>query len=197
MTRYADESGGSPEQELIDYYQSQQISNDRLHAILDDTQSVRRNRMVSYALVASVLLMSMAALVHMNILTTQRTDVVLREAALNHSSKLQMDAEGQSLVELQNQLQELTFDIKLPASEQFQQLAVIGGRYCTISGNLAAHIKLSNPETSEQYSLFLTPAAENLKMLESPEVEVFGVDVRLWQENNVVYAFAAETGESS
>lgn len=197
MTRYADESGGSPEQELIDYYQSQQISNDRLHAILDDTQSVRRNRMVSYALVASVLLMSMAALVHMNILTTQRTDVVLREAALNHSSKLQMDAEGQSLVELQNQLQELTFDIKLPASEQFQQLAVIGGRYCTISGNLAAHIKLSNPETSEQYSLFLTPAAENLKMLESPEGEVFGVDVRLWQENNVVYAFAAETGESS
>ena len=197
MTRYADESGGSPEQELIDYYQSQQISNDRLHAILDDTQSVRRNRMVSYALVASVLLMSMAALVHMNILTTQRTDVVLCEAALNHSSKLQMDAEGQSLVELQNQLQELTFDIKLPASEQFQQLAVIGGRYCTISGNLAAHIKLSNPETSEQYSLFLTPAAENLKMLESPEVEVFGVDVRLWQENNVVYAFAAETGESS
>ena len=133
MTRYADESGGSPEQELIDYYQSQQISNDRLHAILDDTQSVRRNRMVSYALVASVLLMSMAALVHMNILTTQRTDVVLREAALNHSSKLQMDAEGQSLVELQNQLQELTFDIKLPASEQFQQLAVIGGRYCTIT----------------------------------------------------------------
>ncbi len=196
MSRYPDESGSTPEEQLIDYYQSQQLSNDRLHAILDDTQSMRRKRVVGLALAASVLLMSVVALVHKNILTTQRTDVVLREAALNHSSKLQMDAEGQSMTELQNKLQELPFDIRLPESEWFEQLALVGGRYCTISGNLAAHIKLSNPETSEQYSLFLTPAAENLKTLQSPEVEVFGVDVKLWQENDVVFAFAAAAGES-
>ena len=100
------------------------------------------------------------------------------------------------MTELQNKLQELPFDIRLPESEWFEQLALVGGRYCTISGNLAAHIKLSNPETSEQYSLFLTPAAENLKTLQSPEVEVFGVDVKLWQENDVVFAFAAAAGES-
>ena len=196
MSRYPDESGSTPEEQLIDYYQSQQLSNDRLHAILDDTQSMRRKRVVGLALAASVLLMSVVALVHKNILTTQRTDVVLREAALNHSSKLQMDAEGQSMTELQNKLQELPFDIRLPESEWFEQLALVGGRYCTISGNLAAHIKLSNPETSEQYSLFLTPAAENLKTLQSPEVEVFGVDVKLWQDNDVVFAFAAAAGES-
>lgn len=196
MSRYPDESGSTPEEQLIDYYQSQQLSNDRLHAILDDTQSMRRKRVVGLALAASVLLMSVVALVHKNILTTQRTDVVLREAALNHSSKLQMDAEGQSMTELQNKLQELPFDIRLPESEWFEQLALVGGRYCTISGNLAAHIKLSNPETSEQYSLFLTPAAENLKTLQSPEVEVFGVDVKFWQENDVVFAFAAAAGES-
>ena len=196
MSRYPDESGSTPEEQLIDYYQSQQLSNDRLHAILDDTQSMRRKRVVGLALAASVLLMSVVALVHKNILTTQRTDVVLREAALNHSSKLQMDAEGQSMTELQNKLQELPFDIRLPESEWFEQLALVGGRYCTISGNLAAHIKLSNSETSEQYSLFLTPAAENLKTLQSPEVEVFGVDVKLWQENDVVFAFAAAAGES-
>ena len=197
MTRYPDESGNTPEQELIDYFQSQQISNDRLHAILDDTQSIRRKRVVGVALAASVLLMSLVALVHKNILTSQTTDIVLLEAALNHSSKLQMDAEGQSLTELQDKLQELPFDIKLPDSELFQQLALVGGRYCTISGNLAAHIKLSHPETLEQYSLFLTPAAENLKTLESLEGEVSGVDVKLWQEKNVVYTLAAAAGESS
>lgn len=197
MTRYPDEPGNTPEQKLIDYYQSQQLSNDRLHAILDDTQSTRRKRVIGLALAASFVLMSAVALVHQNILTTERTDVVLREAALNHYSKLQMDAEGQSLVELQNKLQELPFDIKLPESEFFQQLALVGGRYCTISGNLAAHIKLSNPETSEQYSLFLTPAADVVQTLESPEVEIFGVDVRLWQENDLVYAFATAAGESS
>jgi len=132
----------SPEQQLIDYYQSEQLGSDRLHAILDETQTTNRNRYVFTAL-------------HQNLLASHRTDTVLREAALNHSSKLQMDAETGSLSELQNELGELKFDIKLPKSDFFGQLALVGGRYCTISGNLAAHLKLSNPETSEQFSLFL------------------------------------------
>ena len=96
MSRYPDESGSTPEEQLIDYYQSQQLSNDRLHAILDDTQSMRRKRVVGLALAASVLLMSVVALVHKNILTTQRTDVVLREAALNHSVSGSLIPKGSS-----------------------------------------------------------------------------------------------------
>lgn len=196
MTNRPDRSlDNAAEQKLIDYYQSQQLSNDRLHEILTDTHTYNRNRYIGYALAASVAVMFLFSFAYKNILASQRTDTVLREAALNHSSKLRMDAETESLTELQSKLAELGFEIKLPESEFFQKLALIGGRYCTISGNLAAHIKLSDPETSEQYSLFLTPFAENLKSMHSPTVEIAGVDVDLWQENNVVYAFASGVSE--
>ena len=184
-------SDKTPEQQLIDYYQSEQLGSDRLHAILGETQTTNRNRYFGFALAASLAMVAMFAVLHQNLLASQTTDTVLREAALNHSSKMQMDAETGSLSELQNELGELKFDIKLPKSEFFGQLALVGGRYCTISGNLAAHLKLSNPETSEQFSLFLTPYAKNLKSMENSSVEISGVDVELWHEDNVVYAVAA------
>lgn len=195
MTNKEEESQAA-ESRLIDHYQSQQISNDRLHAILTDTQATKRNRFLGFAVAASLLVMSIAVLTHQNILTSQRTDTVLREAALNHASKLKMDAEAQSLSELQVALAELPFTIKLPESPLFEKLAVVGGRYCTISGNLAAHLKLADPKTLQQYSLFLTPTADNLQSMKSPEVEISGVGVKLWHEDDVVYAFAQTKGSA-
>jgi len=190
MTRRREMSDQSAEQELTDYYQAQQLSSDRLQAIMADSQSTSRNRYVGIALAASIAVFSLFAFAHQNILSSHRTNMVLREAALNHTSKLKMDAETASLSELQQNLGELGFEIRLPESEFFKQLALMGGRYCTISGNLAAHIKLSNPETMEQFSLFLTPQVENLNAMKSSVINISGVDVELWQERDVVYAFA-------
>ena len=114
----------SAELELTDYYQSQQLSSDRLHAIMAESQTSNRNRYIGIALAASVALLSLFAFAHQNILTSQRTEVVLREAALNHASKLKMDAETASLGELQQKLGELGFEIRLPESEFFQKLAL-------------------------------------------------------------------------
>jgi len=196
MKRKSNGPLNTPEQEIIDYYQSQQLSSDRLYAILDDTRASSRNRVLVFAFAASLFMMSAAAMIHQNILASQRTDMVLREAALNHSSKLQMDSDAESLTELQDELGELPFEIKMPASALPGKLAMVGGRYCTISGKLAAHIKFSDPETEQQYSLFLAPSEGNLKSINGPAVDVSGVDVKLWQENDVVYVLAANNGVS-
>lgn len=188
-----------PEDELIKFFQSQQISNDRMHAILKDTESTRPRRGFgrgfSLAIAACVSLMALSVLLHQNKLLSQRTDLVLREAALNHATKLRMDAQADTVIGLQKGLQELPFDIKLPESDFYKKLVLVGGRYCTISGNLAAHLKLASPDKSKQYSLFLTPSAENLKSMNSSEAKISGVAVKLWQEQNVVYAFAKASGE--
>ena len=179
-----------PEDELIDYFQSQKISNDKLSELIEHSHSSINHRFVGLAVAASIFILSTFALVHQNILLSLRSNIVLREAALNHSTKLRMDSEAVSLADLQNELAELPFDIKLPESEFYQKLSLVGGRYCTISGNLAAHLKLSNPETDEQFSLFLTPYAGNLKNVGKPEDVISGVDVKLWREHDVIYAFA-------
>ena len=194
MKRSQDKKDTRSEDELIEFFQAQQLGSDSLHAIIDDTRSTQNRRYVGLALAASIGLLSVFGLVHQNRLTSQRTDMVLQEAALNHKTKWRMDAEGVTVAALQKNLQELPFTIKLPESGLLEQLDLTGGRYCTISGNLAAHLKFLHPETAEKYSLFLTPLAENLKSMNSSEVEVAGVDVKLWQEQDVVYAFASHTG---
>jgi len=185
---------GRVEQKVVDYYQSQQISGSRLHAIMEDTETTSRKRSVALAIAASVLLLGIFGFSHTKLINTQRLDLALREAAINHASKLQMDAEADTLIELQARLRDLPFEIKLPTTGFFKDLKLVGGRYCTINGNMAAHLKLSSPDNSEQYSLFLTPYKENLKVRESAVVDISGVDVKLWQENNVVYALAGSTG---
>ena len=179
-----------PEDDLIDHFQSQKISNDKLYELIEQSHSSRNHRIIGMAVAASIFLLSMFTLVHQNIMLSLRSDIVLREAALNHSTKLRMDSEAVSVADLQNELAELPFDIKLPESEFYQQLALVGGRYCTISGNLAAHLKLAHPETDEQFSLFLTPYAGNMKNVGKPEDVISGVDVKLWREHDVIYAFA-------
>ncbi len=191
----SDNGRRKPEDELINFFQSQQISNDRMHAIVKDTESNRRRRGFGLAIAACAALMAFSVLLHQNQLTSQRTDLVLREAALNHATKLRMDAQADTVIGLQQGLGELPFDIKLPESDFYKKLVLVGGRYCTISGNLAAHLKLASPDKSKQYSLFLTPYAENLKSMNSLEAKIEGVAVKLWQEQNVVYAFAKATGE--
>lgn len=183
------------ENRLIDYYQSKSMSSDLLHTMLDEAHSFQRSRFISFTLAASLLLLSMVVLTHQNIVASQRTDIVMREVALNHSSKLKMDAESGSLKELQGQLNELPFEIKMPDSGFFAKLAVLGGRYCTLNGSLAAHLKLADPETSKEYSLFLTPSTEDLLSVKSDQTVLSGVDVKLWHENDVVYAVAKYANE--
>lgn len=185
------DNGDTFEREVVDFYQSQQLSSDRLHEIIDRNQSSWKKSYFGFGLAASILCLSLLGFFHQRELVTQQTQMVLREAALNHRSKLQMDAETDSIAELQIALSELPFKLKLPDAEIFKRLSLVGGRYCTISGNLAAHIKFADPDTAEQYSLFLTPYEDNLKMMSSPVVKITGVDVKLWREQDVVYAYAA------
>lgn len=189
-------SSDSCDQDVIDYYQEQQISSGRLQAIMSETQSSTRPRFYGMAVAASVFLLALAGVTHYNVLNSERTQTVMREAALNHVSKMRMDISATSIGELQSGLAELPFEIKLPESGLFERLSLLGGRYCTMSGNLAAHIKMTDPETSEKYSLFLTPYSGNLKAMQSEGAEISGVDVRLWQENNVVYALVATSEHS-
>jgi len=177
------------ENQLIDYYQSQSVNSEELNSIIKVTQARRNKRWTSVSVAASLLLMAMSFFLYQNKLENQRTERVLNEIALNHASKLRMDAVGVSLSKLQSDLPQLNFEMRLPDGAFFENLIPLGGRLCTINGNLAAHLKLHDPDSDRQYSLFLTQYAHNLKTVQSPEKEISGVDVKLWQENELVYAF--------
>ena len=178
------------DQRLNDYYQSKTLSSARLQAILSQSQRSRSRRLYPVFAAAAMLVVVFAGTLHTKSLNDHRVTVALQEAAMNHATRLQLDAKAVTLPALQESLQELPFDLVLPKGGLYERLALVGGRYCTISGNLAAHLKFSDPGTNQDYSLFVTPSARNLKSLVSEPEQVSGVEVRLWQENDVVYALA-------
>lgn len=178
------------DQSVNDYYQSKTLSSSRMQAILAQSQRTRRRRRYPAFAAAAMLMIAIAGTLHQRSLHSQRIAVALQEAAMNHATRLQLDVEAQTIPTLQASLEKLPFDLVLPQGGLYERLALIGGRYCTISGNLAAHLKFADPGTNEQYSLFITPVASNLKEMVSKPEDVSGVEVKLWQENDVVYALA-------
>lgn len=179
------------DQRVTDYYQSQTLSGDRMQSLLLQSQRTRRRRYY-YPLgaVAAMLLMMVVTTFHRYSLNDQRITVALNEAAMNHATKLQLDVTADSLSGLQSSLEKLPFNLVLPEDGPYESLALLGGRYCTISGNLAAHLRFSDLESGEQYSLFMTPFSPDLKSMTSAPAHIDGVEVALWQEKKVVYAMA-------
>jgi len=178
------------DQKIVDHYQARALPADRLELILDTSRKARRWRFVPAYAVAAMVMLAVIVLMHQRSLVTQRTSLALREAAMNHITKLQLDVEAGRIDTLQSGLGKLPFNIELPDNPVFGKLALLGGRYCTISGNLAAHLKFSDPESKQQYSLFVTPYSGNLEAMESVVVEMSGIEVNLWRENDIVYAMA-------
>ena len=140
------------------------------------------------------------------------TQIMMREAALNHQTKLQVEYDDSDLVALAASMERLDFDLVLP-----ERLAkghtVLGGRYCTLAGNLAVHLRLQphqgeqsdisntgnvqtageieNRAVGTELSVFMTLATDDLLAL-SDLNHVFPdkVSVNSWQQGELFYLLA-------
>ena len=139
---------------------------------------------------AALLLLSVSVGVHEYGTHTERTYRTLNEAALNHSTRLQLEFESGSIVEIDENMSQLPFKVQLP--EKFsRQYSVLGARYCTINGELAAHVKFIDRETDKQVSLFMTRSVDDLQDINAASEQVDGVNVTLWNESGLFYAMAS------
>ncbi len=180
---------------IIDFYQSKALDASRMQLMLAQTQSVRTRRWwPAYATAAILCLALVANTIHQNSLVNERTEIALREAAMNHTTKLSMDFESTDLAHLNDNMRQLNFKMKLPSQIPVdllpEALRLLGARYCTIAGNLAAHLRFSHADSDNQLSLFMTPIEEELKKMSSETMKLEGVTVRLWQEDGFFYALA-------
>lgn len=123
---------------------------------------------------------------HAELEHTQRT---MREAAMNHTTRLEPEFRGQSLAMLDNSMQKLPFSLSLPKSID-SAFELVGSRYCSLSGELAAHIKLKHSETGKPVSLFVTGNGDALRDVRTEQTTLDGVDVELWREGGLFFALA-------
>lgn len=146
--------------------------------------------------------------------TNDLSSLMFREAALNHQSKLQVEYDDSDLVALGKSMERLNFELKVPANIA-ESHTLLGGRYCTLAGNLAVHLRLqpnhvisagsdygfdlgidSGAERSvvDERSVFVTLANEELATLgDMSHVFPDKVSVNSWQQGDLFY-LVAESG---
>ena len=104
---------------------------------------------------------------------------------------MQMEVLSPTIDGIQGHLNRLGFSlidsIKL-ASDKWQ---LIGGRYCSISGKIAAQIKVKNIATKKIYTFYQAKMTTDLiSNLIDTELEIDGVTVKLWQEKGLLMGLA-------
>lgn len=124
------------------------------------------------------------------------TERVAQEVAMNHNKALTVEYPTNSYEVLSQQMDKLDFTLRAPSEALQQGLALVGGRYCSIQGQLAAQIKLSDSD-GRIYTLYQTHSGEELKGINAGQLQLDQVDIQLWQEQGLLFALAGGGAEPS
>lgn len=113
---------------------------------------------------------------------------VSREIAMNHRKQLNLEFSARDYAALQAQMGKLDFALAPPSNPAASSLHVVGARYCSIQGQLAAQIRVRD-SAGTVYTLYETRLTDKLRAV-SGEVKTEGVGIRLWSEEGLFYGLA-------
>lgn len=146
-------------------------------------------RHVPRAALLATLLLAVAVLMRVDGSVSERTERTLREAAMNHGTRFEPEFRAASVTALDAEMKLLPFALAVP-ERLGEGVEVIGSRYCSIAGHLAAHVRLRDVASGRRLSLFVAPLAPELARMHGERGDVDGVDVDLWGEGGLFYALA-------
>lgn len=170
------------------HYARQRIPAEKLDALMQPDQRMQRRTLLGMGLAACVAGLA-GGLLARHVSISERTRSTMREAALNHATPFTVEFGNNDIAKLNQRMQLLPFKLELP-EKLSMRVDILGARYCTISGNLAVHMKLFDQLSQRSLSLFITPVFDNLMAIDHERQVVEGVDVELWQEKRLFYALA-------
>lgn len=142
---------------------------------------------------ACLLIAGLAVAMHLSGSLGERTERTLREVAMNHATRLTFEFEEDSLAGIDRHMRLLPFEMIAPGRLP-QGTEVLGSRYCSLAGRLAAHVKLRDVDTGKPLSLFVTSVGPELERLDGDGGRIDGVEVELFREGGLFYALARHAG---
>lgn len=185
---------------LRDHYRGFELDENSISNIVASANGKSLSRLPGYSLpfkgfmwaAAAMMVVSLSIGIHEYGTHSERTARTLNEAAMNHSTRFKLEFESESINEIDENMSQLQFAVALPTAfgDRFN---IVGARYCTINGELAAHVKLLDKDTNKQVSLFMTRSVENLQNIKDTRERIDGVNVKLWNESGLFYALASRS----
>lgn len=198
----------TPSEHLRDYYESRTLDPSKRERIEQLVQlrgerapgrgaptaparalSSRRIRWLAAAGVAAAVLVAGIASLRGSVADGSLPLRVAEEIALNHGKQLAVEFTATSYRELARRMDKLDFDLRASPDARVARLGVLGARYCSIQGGLAAQVKLREAG-GQVLTMYQTALTDELGSVPAGEQIVDGVRIRLWREGDRLLGLA-------
>lgn len=180
------------DQNLRDYYASQLLPPDRVAYILESGRIVRPRpaKFTTWlaAAAAVVVLLAGWALLSQTLRPSLQM-LAAAEVAKNHSKQLAPEIMTTDFAQIQVALPRLDFAITPTQADFLAGLRVLGGRYCSIQGELAAQISLQDTD-GKPCTLYIAPLTPELAQIPPVIRQVGETQVQFWHDAHRLYALA-------
>ena len=191
---------------IKEYYQDQRMSADSVERILGRGRQVAQDRQAAsksrepfftvnqiklgvLAFAASFLLAIVISQTYF--FARDATELVLAEIAMNHNKRLNVEYPFQEYQKLQAAMDRLDFKLT-PLVDLPGKFTLLGGRYCSIQGKLAAQLKVKDLVSGNIATLYVTPATDKLQKIANQQVVFDNVTIRMWQDGENFYGLATD-----
>ncbi|MEM1058554.1 MAG: hypothetical protein AAGK14_04840 [Verrucomicrobiota bacterium] len=188
----------STDRQLREYYDGQRLSAAKVEAILESGSLVRpplwrRPGAIAFAVAAAVAILAVwSGFLGQGSGSSEHSLAasVAGEVAKAHAKSLAPEVVTQDYATLQARLDRVDFALRPTRCETSANCVLLGGRYCSIQGELAAQLRLQKKDTGELYTLFVTRETPELRQLEKGDRWIGDANVRFWHEDGRFYALA-------
>lgn len=181
------------ESHLREHYARARLSDARIEQILAAAPARATPPRVWYARLGSLaaaLVVSLGVL-HFYLVERDITARVLAEVTMNHGKQLDVEIASGDVAVVAAALDRL--DIPLhPPGQWPARYALLGGRYCSIQGGLAAQLKLRDRETGDLHTLYATRLTSDLETVVDTATTYDSVGITIWRHRDVFFALAGD-----
>lgn len=119
---------------------------------------------------------------------------IMNEIVYNHNQDMPIEIASSSLTDISKYLNKLSFSIVLPNALSEPNWQLLGGRYCSINGKLAAQLKVKNLKDNSVSTFFQAAInkdlGKNKKQVMNDTID--GVGVSIWHEHGLLLGLAKE-----
>lgn len=187
-----------------DYYQKKSLSAEKLQQLMDVAQLAEKKSEVevinwrsrwlmqrNVSIAASLLLAVLIGFQWMSVAPTQEQLVasIAKEIAINHQKQFASDFSEASYAGLSQVMTKLDFKLVDPERLKSKGFEIMGGRYCSLDGHIAAQVRLKN-SAGEIFTLYQTSSHETFQALTEHVARAKGVDIEMWNEGGVFLGIA-------
>lgn len=183
--------------QIRDYYAAQKPSPDaieRLKRTIRSGAPMRRRRPAMIAAAAAGIVLAGLSLVwtaarHTTQSPQQLAVALAHQAALGHNEKQELEFRVNDCSELQQKMKSLDFTPVEPSMMREMNMRIVGARYATIGGEMAAQI-LYVDQKGIPCTLYEARPVDQLARVASGEHLVDGLHVAVWREKGLVMVLA-------